>query len=510
MLFRVLTAGQTPARDQLPHFRLYEDNWNDWYEYKTQYQMWFQDENGDQYVGSLKIGQTDMQKGQERPAIPMEFDALDNRFFSLGQTDTYYENIKFLGSDIRERTFVALRDLAYDEVIYESAMKEPVTHESLLRSVTDATVRGQFHRIAHGGARLTKFNFDYETRAKQTLPFLVTPHSVPPTNIHVLIGNNGVGKTTLLNSMTRSLVEEDPNPDEVGRFLFHMTDPRIKHFANVVSVSFSAFDPFVLVNEPDREKRRVKYSYIGIHEPISKDNKSRKPKDSDKLASEFANSLSKCRQSQVKFNKWCRAYEILESDAIFAASDLSRLTQPTDQKESAFLEYASSLFRPLSSGHKIVLLTVTRLVEKVEECTLVLLDEPEAHLHPPFLSAFIRTLSDLLIDRNGVAIIATHSPVVLQEVPKSCVWKIRRVGDIVNYEQPDIETFGENVGILTQDVFRLEVTKSGFYTLLRQYIEESQNYRTVLSKFDGQLGAEARAIVRALFADLENRKDRQD
>lgn len=85
-----------------------------------------------------------------------------------------------------------------------------------------------------------------------------------------------------------------------------------------------------------------------------------------------------------------------------------------------------SLFGKLSSGHKIVLLTITRLVETVEERTLVLLDEPEAHLHPPLLSALVRALSDLLINRNGVGIIATHSPVVLQEVPRSCVWKVRR------------------------------------------------------------------------------------
>jgi predicted ATP-dependent endonuclease of OLD family len=72
----------------------------------------------------------------------------------------------------------------------------------------------------------------------------------------------------------------------------------------------------------------------------------------------------------------------------------------------------------MSSGHAIVLLTITRLVATVEEKTLVLLDEPESHLHPPLLSAFIRALSDLLYDRNGVAIIATHSPVVLQESSK--------------------------------------------------------------------------------------------
>ena len=85
--------------------------------------------------------------------------------------------------------------------------------------------------------------------------------------------------------------------------------------------------------------------------------------------------------------------------------------------------------------------------------TLVLLDEPESHLHPPLLSAFIRALSNLLYDRNGVAIVATHSPVVLQEIPRSCISKIQRVGLVTNIKMPDIETFGENVGVLTREVF---------------------------------------------------------
>ena len=72
----------------------------------------------------------------------------------------------------------------------------------------------------------------------------------------------------------------------------------------------------------------------------------------------------------------------------------------------------------MSSGHAIVFMTITRLVEKVDERSLVLLDEPESHLHPPLLSALIRALSDLLVSRNAIAIIATHSPVVLQEVPQ--------------------------------------------------------------------------------------------
>jgi predicted ATP-dependent endonuclease of OLD family len=158
---------------------------------------------------------------------------------------------------------------------------------------------------------------------------------------------------------------------------------------------------------------------------------------------------------------------------------------------------ARTLFKRLSSGHAVVLLSITRLVEQVEEKSLVLIDEPESHLHPPLLSAFIRALSDLLINRNGVAIIATHSPVVLQEVPRSCAWKLSRAGHEARVDRPEHETFGENVGTLTREVFGLEVTQTGFHRLIAERAID-QTYEQVLEEFGGQLGGEARALARAL------------
>ena len=190
---------------------------------------------------------------------------------------------------------------------------------------------------------------------------------------------------------------------------------------------------------------------------------------------------------------------MLEADPIFKDAEVASLAG-NDLPEKEFRARARTLFSKLSSGHKIVLLTMTRLVETVEERTLVLLDEPEAHLHPPLLSAFIRALSDLLINRNGVGIIATHSPVVLQEVPKSCVWKVRRTNIRVEADRPEIETFGENVGILTREVFGLEVTNSGFHKMLRDAVSDSVGYGEVVDRFGGELGGEAKAIIRALIA----------
>lgn len=210
-----------------------------------------------------------------------------------------------------------------------------------------------------------------------------------------------------------------------------------------------------------------------------------------------------------------KALGLLENDPIFAEAGLAGIleipladTYESPEDEEASHEAANraiadfgDLYGSLSSGHKIVLLSIARLVETVEANSLVLLDEPEAHLHPPLLSAFVRALSALLTNRNGMAIIATHSPVVLQEVPKGCVWKMTRSGDALKVTRPRIETFGENVGVLTDEVFGLEVTSTGFHRMLHDAATSMESYDEALASFNGELGSEGRAILRAMMLD---------
>lgn len=186
--------------------------------------------------------------------------------------------------------------------------------------------------------------------------------------------------------------------------------------------------------------------------------------------------------------------ELLEADPLFLDANARAVVDDTAE---GWEGRTRKWFRRLSSGHSVVLLTITRLVELVEEMSLVLIDEPEGHLHPPLLSAFVRALSELLIDRNGVAIVATHSPVVLQEVPHSCVWVLNRTGLAARADRPELETFGENVGILTREVFGLEVVHTGFHRLISEAVQQG-GYDQVVAQFGGRLGGEARSLARAL------------
>lgn len=152
-----------PADQRLPNSRnesayLLVDNWDDWFAYSTMYTLIVMDASGEkQHIGSVKIGQVGMRPDQRRPDLEPSFDVLGEEFFSVGQDDTYYERLNKLGVALRDRVLTGLRDMAFDPRLLERALKEKVTGVSLLRSVTRATVQGQYARLAQGGGALIAF-----------------------------------------------------------------------------------------------------------------------------------------------------------------------------------------------------------------------------------------------------------------------------------------------------------------------------------------------------------------
>ena len=516
MRFTVLETRHLPEGDSGDAF-LIVDNWDDWYTFATTFVLFVFDDDGQRHrLGSVKIGQFGLTKEDYRPKIPDKFETLDDSFFSLGQDADYYEGMAKLRTHIRQSLMTALRDVVADLDLYRRARQEDVMGKSLMRFVNERTLTGQFHRILHGGARLTEYAFRYVGPIQVNpladpieLSFLVEPLAIPPTNVHVLIGRNGVGKSFLLNAMSRALVYPNENDDENGRFfnpptLFSLNDSDefSSPFANIVSVTFSAFDDFPVIPRPKNATKGVQYTNIGLRKVgIVGEKGGRKygpvTRLPDELSKDFIDSAKICSLGDRR-SRWLEALQTLESDPLFEESGVSRLPESSSEK---FGKRAGKIFRELSSGHKIVLLTLTKLVEEVEERTLILMDEPETHLHPPLLAAFVRALSDLLINRNGVAIIATHSPVVLQEVPQSCVWRIRRHGGNAVAERVQIETFAEHVGRLTHEVFGLEVTESGFHKMIADAVEPGDDVNAIGHKFDHKIGSEGRALLSALLAN---------
>jgi len=497
---------------------LLSDNWDD-YSFKTLFTARIYHTNGSAFdLGNVKIGYFGQQEGRTLDSlIPLapSFDELPENYFSLGQSPDYYARLMEIPADIRIEYLRSMRDVVYDEMRERSAVLNSVYSVSLLRSVSPSAIDGQFRRILGGGKILTEYRFNYVAHhfapaaGPMDMHFAVVPYSLPPTNIHVLIGRNGVGKTTLLNSMVGAIIENRP-PLQVGAFdtqvpYLARAPMQLGYFSGVISVAFSAFDPFEPIpDQPDRS-RGVSYFYIGLKKkPDTAATGEFLLKSPTELRAEFVASLKVCFGLELKRQHWHAAISALESDENFREMELSSLALDGARPIKENLQLAENIFRQMSSGHKIVLFTMTRLVETVEEKSLVLLDEPEGHLHPPLLSAFTRALSALLTTLNAVAIVATHSPVVVQEVPSSCVWKIRRFHNSTKAERPEGETFGENVGSLTREIFGLEVSKSGFHAMLAKSAQQGGSFDSILRTYGDQIGLEGQAVLRALISSRDN------
>lgn len=504
----------------------------------TLYRLWFRDGGGMVVeLGSVKIGYADLLRG-EWPLEAGEFPRLEGLgrrlyWFSVGQNDLYYENIRRLGPRVGREILDGLCDIALSPGRFGQAVQWDVTQTSLLRSVEPQTVEVQFRRIAQGGTRLTAYRFDYVASLADTgqededgsgrwrLSFSVTPHAQPPTNVHVLIGRNGVGKTTLLGDIAAAVVGWQEQREGAGEIVW--SGGAAGAFTNLVFVTFSAFDPARKQDEDedglpgwDADKdvsggqetppaeagpAPVSFTYVGLATVDELGRPTRERKTRKELSEEFSRSVEEVVAAE-RVGRWITALDTLGSDPYFCHSPVHAFARGLATRE-AFCEEdlttAREIFSALSSGHAIVLLTLTRLVETAAEQSLVLIDEPEAHLHPPLLASFVKALSELLTDRNAVAVLSTHSPVVLQEVPRSCVWKIGH-WDRRRPERPAIETYGENIGVLTHEVFGLEVRQSGFHAEIEQAVGELDTYEEVLDRFGGQLGGEAKGLVRILLA----------
>lgn len=510
------------------------DHWDD-YDFCTQFSVkLFDDQGVGVELGDVKIGYQGQPKDTDFPTykkLDQYFQSLDEKFFSLGQSVEYYKKLNNVSEFSRKGYLEALNDLVHQPNLIDTISKEEVFGYSLIRDVSLTSIKGQFKNVLEGGNELTPFNFrfksiDTERIGGVQLEFDVEVGSKPSTNLHAIIGRNGVGKTTLINSMIASIMNNSSDDSATFYDLSRYSEKVISkdYFSALFLVSFSAFDTFRPPLEQNDPAKGTCFYYLGLKNLDENDSL----KSFGELRENCLDSLINCFNNKKKRRRWINAIDKLGSDSNFFMMNLKELLPiyrntvrevsesfqinsndlETKKKKSEYIKNKFRIFlipylSRMSSGHAIVFMTITRLVEKVDEKTLILFDEPETHLHPPLLSALVRALSDLLVNCNAVSIIATHSPVVLQEVPSNCVWKLFRRGKNMEFSRPKIETFAESVSDLTTEIFGLEVTHSGFHNLLQESVNEGKNYKEILEEFNHQIGFEGRALLKVMIADRE-------
>ncbi|MEG1313194.1 MAG: AAA family ATPase [Bacilli bacterium] len=451
-------------------------------------------------LGSIKIGYANQGENPNLTTwtIDHEFingktlEKLEHNFFSMGIDFEYYERINevFNYDDKTISHFYnSLNDVAYNKKILNYALKYDVFKISFLRSTSYENIIKQFSNIARRKIISNKMGITLNINDDE-ISFHLSSNSNFKNNIKVLIGSNGSGKSELLNKIVEDYINNNVKTNEIN---------------NIILVSFSPFDKLLAYKkyiDSDNNKKSVRLIGLKSEKNISQNTD---------LELEFLESVGNCLFSSFKKDLLIKLIYILSSDPILSNFNFKDLITKFDSlninKNDLKRSEIFKLFDILSSGHKIVIYTLFKLVDLVDRNTLVLYDEPELYLHPPLLSAYLRAFSELLIQNNAMAIITTHSPVVLQEVPKIDIKIIRRYHDLQDYDEVNLETFGERVDILTNEVFNLEVYNSGYYKIIFELFQSNKykfnsvdhGYEFFLEYFKNQLGSEAKNVILSLL-----------
>lgn len=517
-------------------FALCRDGWDD-FGFKTQYQLFLLNyDSGHELIDSVKI----LKLGQTTSSAPLlqvgPIDFLPDDFCSVGQSFDYYERLASIAPELRDDLLTALRDIVKFPELREQFREEPGWRTSLFRFFKENDEFLDLARIL--------LERDYSALPAENLSFSFTPagwttpikfgfepieeEDFPPPNrrygqystdklpsrLIALIGRNGSGKSTLLARLARvAVADRRSRTSEIYKSIGAI-EPAGLGFTRVLTISYSAFDSFEIPGVTPDERAQVirelakgsgRYFFCGLRD-IAKEtdvmqDASRTPQDRRddaklrplrELADEFERLIQKIN-SDGTYTDFSKALEPLLRDPSF--NDLKERTLEEllgDDPRKAFLNW--------STGHKIVMHVMASLAAHIQPRSLVLFDEPETHLHPPLLASLMHGLRHLLNARSAFAIVATHSPVVVQETPSPFVLVVRREGSLSVAESPEIETFGENAGTITYSIFGLSADTTDFHSHLDRLVDKLKALDPIEQLFPNGLSHQARAYAMTRLA----------
>lgn len=465
---------------------------------------------------------------------------LGGEYCSLGQSFDYYERLASLPKQVRDEILTFLGDVLFapehlKRFEAEDGWKTSLTRDIELDSYSPVALtllHRDYSALPSVGLLLEfqmagwevplSLNFAAPTAGGPLFLALLGPRL--PERVAVLTGRNGSGKSTLLARLARVLhaSQADRRRDVILRL--GKVDPPGIGFTRIIALGYSAFDTFQVPGVSSEEKRQIisdlragtgRYIFAGLRDiareleeqiggGAADQNEAHKYSDDmdrqnrtylksiDALSGEYSRTIARII-SENRLNLLVSVFGIAMSDPSF--SDFS------ENPGISFLERdQKTLFMSWSTGHKIVMHALATLVAHAQPKSIVLLDEPESHLHPPLLAAFMHALRKILDTVDAFAVVATHSPVVAQETLGRHVSVISRNGDVVTILPPKVETYGESIGEITDEVFGLTAGSADFHTTLRGFVERGLSLVQIESRFDRGLSLQARAFVMSLIA----------
>lgn len=324
-----------------------------------------------------------------------------------------------------------------------------------------------------------------------------------PKRIAVVIGKNGVGKSQTLGRIVRAALSGDSS----------LTDGNVGGRVLVNRVlAFAPTNETGSVFPGDRRKRpRVWYRRfslnrlgrirkgLGVADQVIQTARSNEYIGEVARWDIFLNAIKAIdnweqlslpirgsRQEALSFRRMRQGGEqqIIEN---FASIDLRR--EP--------VRMIDGVGYPLSSGEISFVRFAAQASLHVENGSLLLLDEPETHLHPNFISQFVSLLNSLLVQTGSAAIIATHSAYFVREVFQEQVSVLRTDKEnFVTVERPMLRTFGADVGAISYFVFGEDEPSQLASALEAKLLRRFSTWDALYHRYKSELSLEVLGALR--------------
>lgn len=127
---------------------------------------------------------------------------------------------------------------------------------------------------------------------------------------------------------------------------------------------------------------------------------------------------------------------------------------------------------PLSSGQRVYLRFILQLLGTIDTASLVIIDEPENHLHPNLVCEMMTLLYEVLRLTKSIALVATHSAYVVREVPTHCVHVFGEHDPIDAVSEVYLKTLGASISQLSLAVFG-DATVTKYHELIAKQLASS-------------------------------------
>ena len=486
-MFKFCVTGKSQTRWSFPFFSLSGSRWDD-FGIESSFTLYYCKSLTERVrIGEVKI----LSAGVSVTSLPHEFSSLDPSYVSLGQSLAFYENLSSLFT-IEECAIVldSLNDIAWKPFKSEAFESKSSYRNSLLRE-NEARNALRFGRyIILDEAYDEYFSFEYTANIEGadnsfSISINFDEEDPIPGRIVGVIGRNAVGKTQLLGNLAKDLVQTQ----KVSQKTVIDTNKKFKGnrpvFNRVIAVSYSAFDKF---SRPKDEY--ASYVYCGIRN--AKGALSRKH-----LIETYKKNLLNIKELNRE-RVWINSMsEILDNK-----NDEFEIRLNNELEIDFSNEHDDGALSIMSSGQSILAHFVTAVIARIQENTLILFDEPETHLHPNAVAHLFNVLDRILKRYSSFAIIATHSPIVIQEIPKKRLILLTREGNNTLNIPMEFETFGESISELTRHVFDT-VSTPHYYKKVLKDLSKNRSFEEVNTLFDDGLSFNAKSYLLGQYGDKQ-------